>query len=83
MRGRWGANAGTVALSAKAVKSRRVQYGWQMSVDQKTWTNLPTTLKASTVVSGLTAGTVYYFRVQTQTVAALSDWSAIVSILAR
>ncbi len=54
---------------------------WQMSLDSKTWTNLPTTLRASTVVNGLTAGTVYYFRVQTQTVAALSEWSAIVSIM--
>jgi hypothetical protein len=77
-----GANTGTVALFAKAVKrGTRVQYEWQMSVDSKTWTNLPTTLRASTAVSGLTAGTVYYFRVQTQTVAALSDWSAIVSIM--
>ena len=63
-------------------RGKRVQYGWQMSVDQKTWTTLPPTLRASTLVSGLTAGTVYYFRVQSQTVAVLSDWSAIVSIMA-
>ena len=79
---KWGASLGTVLLLAKAVRSNRVQYEWQMSLDAKTWTDLPTTLRASTLVSGLTAGTVYYFRVQTQTVAALSDWSAIVSIMA-
>ena len=79
---KWGANAGTVALLAKAVKSRRVQYGWQMSVDQKTWT-LPHDAEGVDRGQRPDGGHGLYFRVQTQTVAALSDWSAIVSILAR
>jgi hypothetical protein len=77
-----GDNAGTVVLSARASKKRRVDYLWQMSVDQTTWSSLPSTLRASTLVSGLTAGTVYYFRVQTKTVDGLSDWSAIVCVMA-
>jgi hypothetical protein len=72
---------GTVVLLAKALK-KRVSYLWQMSTDSKTWTDLPATVKATTVVTGLTPATVYYFRFRTLTVTGLSDWSVTVSIIA-
>jgi hypothetical protein len=55
---------------------------WQMSTDGKTWTALPPSVKASSVVTGLVPGTLYYFQVRTLTVAGLSEWSVIVSIIA-
>jgi len=72
---------GAAGLYAKAVKGR-ASYQWEMSVDQKTWTDLPATVKASTSVSGLTPSTTYYFRFRTLTVAGLSDWSSVVSFIA-
>lgn len=71
----------TATLSAKALKSK-VAYQWQMSVDQKTWTDLPGTVKATTSVANLTPGTIYYFRFRTLTVAGLSDWSTVASLIA-
>ena len=54
-----------------------------MSTDQKTWTACPNVMKCKTTVPGLTVGTTYYFRVQTQTNKGLSDWSMVVSFVAR
>ncbi len=42
---------GSVKLIAKAVATR-ASYEWQYSIDQKTWTNAPSTLQAKTVISG-------------------------------
>ena len=61
-----GSVSGTVNLIAKAA-ARTAAYAWQYSLDQKTWTPLVVTLQAKTGVPGLTAGTTYYFRVQTVT----------------
>src|SRR5580704_3932372 len=58
-----GSVSGTVVLTSKAA-GKRAAYGWQYSTDQKTWTSLPPTIQAKTGVSGLTVGTLYYFRVQ-------------------
>jgi hypothetical protein len=55
--------AGTVTLSAKAVATKAADNG-QHSTDPKTWMSLPQTLKARTGVSGLTSGTIQYFRRQ-------------------
>jgi hypothetical protein len=71
----------TANLYARAVKGR-ASYEWQMSADQKTWTDLPRTVTAQTSVTGLTPATVYYFRFRTLTVAGLSDWGMVASLIA-
>ncbi len=70
---------GQVRLDVKAQR-RPVTYYWQMSVDQKTWTSLPDTEYAHTLVDGLTAGTLYYFRFRTLTKAGLSDGSPAITV---
>jgi hypothetical protein len=49
--------------------------------DQKTWTSLPETLQTKTGASGLTAGTVYFFRVQVLLPTGEQNWTQIVSLL--
>jgi hypothetical protein len=53
--------SGTVTLHAKAVAPSATYY-WQFSLDQQTWTNVPETMRASTVIAGLTATRMYFFR---------------------
>jgi len=55
-----------------------------VSIDQKTWTPLPTTLVAKTTVSGLTPLPTYSFRhrVLTQK-GGQSDWHQIATLLVR
>jgi hypothetical protein len=77
-----GSVSGTVNLAAKA-PAHRASYAWQYSIDQKTWTSIPQTLQAKTGVSGLTAGTTYYFRVQALTMTGEGDWSQIVSLMVK
>jgi hypothetical protein len=70
-------------LSAKAVKGALI-YQWQMSSDGgKTWVDLPWTKKSSTSVTGLTAATVYSFRVRVLTAAGTSDWTAVITHIAQ
>jgi len=57
--------SGEVELIAKAVAYLAMYY-WEMSEDEEHWTALPETHQASTTVSGLTPGKVYYFRFRTQ-----------------
>jgi hypothetical protein len=75
-----GTASGDVILVAKAV-SHRASYEWQYSTDGKTWTLAPATLQAKTVLSGLTAGTLYYFRVRPVLAAGEQNWSEVVSIV--
>jgi hypothetical protein len=77
-----GSVSGTVNLEVKAA-AKRAAYGWQYSTDQKTWTSLPSTLQAKTSVSGLTAGTTYYFRAQALTASGEGDWGQVVSFLVK
>jgi fibronectin type III domain protein len=72
--------SGSVLLAAKAAADRAA-YDWQYSIDQKTWTEVPQTLKAKTSISGLTAGTMYYFRVQALIKTGEQNWSQVVSVL--
>jgi hypothetical protein len=75
--------SGTVTLAAKAA-AKKAAYNWQYSIDQKTWTSLPQTLKAKTGVSGLTSGTIYYFRGQALTPkGGEGDWGQIVFLLVK
>ena len=78
-----GTVSGTVTLSAKAA-AKKAAYNWQYSIDQKTWTSLPQTLKAKTGVSGLTSATTYYFRSQALTPkGGEGDWGQIISLLVK
>ena len=78
---RYGNAPGKVVLDAKALP-QPVQYHWQMSHDQETWTDLPETFKTKTVLEGLTRATVYSFRLRTVTNHGLSEWSSPVTIVA-
>jgi hypothetical protein len=75
-----GSVSGTVNLVAKSA-APRAAYEWQYSLDQKTWTTLPLTLQAKTGVSGLTAGSTYYFRVQSVIPTGVENWSQVVSLV--
>jgi len=77
-----GSVTGTVTLAAKAA-AKRASYVWQYSTDQKTWTTAPATLQSKSGVSGLTAGTQYYFRVQPLTTAGVGDWSQTVTLIVK
>jgi hypothetical protein len=72
--------AGTVLLIAKAVADEAT-YFWQFSTDQRTWSSTPETMKASTVISGLTSGQTYYFRFRAIARAGHVDYSQVVSLL--
>jgi hypothetical protein len=72
-----GAVTGTASLVAKAVASIAT-YFWRCSLDGKTWTSAPETMKAATTVVGLTPGQSYSFRVRTLTRAGASDFSQVV-----
>jgi hypothetical protein len=79
-----GQGAGIIKLVAKAFTStprQRASYEWQMSTDGINWTNLPGTLQAKTTVSGLTAGSRYYFRFRYLLKTGVQDWSTIVSVV--
>ena len=77
-----GSVTGTVNLIAKAA-GKSAAYSWQYSTDQKTWTSVPQTLRSKAGVSGLTAGTTYYFRVQPLTRTGTEDWSQTVSLIVK
>jgi hypothetical protein len=72
--------SGSVAIVAKAAASEAA-YDWQYSTDQKTWTALPMTMQAKTSATGLTAGTLYYFRVQALTRSGEQDFTQVVSFM--
>jgi outer membrane murein-binding lipoprotein Lpp len=79
---RYGKVPGLAILDAKA-PARKATYFWSMSTDQKIWSDLPQTLKSRTTVSGLTAATIYYFRVRTLTAAGMSEWSMVATYVAQ
>jgi hypothetical protein len=77
-----GGAPGRVVLDAKALP-KPVQYRWQMSTDQVTWTDLPETFNTKTTVEGLVPATIYSFRLRTITRNGASDWSSPVTIVAQ
>jgi hypothetical protein len=79
---RQGGVSGMVLIIAKAL-AFRASYQWQWSSDKTSWSSLPPTLAARTSVSGLTAGTVYYFRFKGLLKTGETDWSQIVSLLVK
>ena len=78
-----GSGSGLVTLTAE-VAARHATYQWQMSTDQKSWTNLALTFRSKTHLGGLTPATTYYFRYQVTTPkTGTADWSQIVSLLVK
>lgn len=54
--------SGSVKLVAKGIESAHAAHDWAMSQDGTNWTPVTPTLAATTVVSGLTKGTIVDFR---------------------
>jgi hypothetical protein len=79
---KYGGLAGTALLVAIAAAHSAIYY-FEYSSDQVHWIACPNVLVSQTTVSGLTVGTMYYFRVRAQTRKGLGDYSLIVPYLAR
>ncbi len=78
-----GANSGSVHLAVKAV-ARRASYDWEWSGDGgKTWTPLPSTLQAKTVVAGLPVATSVQFRYRAVVRTGESDWSQPITLIVK
>ena len=73
--------ASHTALVGKTHVHKKAMFCWEMSVDGKTWTALPTTPLASTLVTGLTLLSTYWFRVSVTVGSTPGTWSQAVSIL--
>jgi hypothetical protein len=56
-------------------------YEWAMSLDQRQWTALPSTKRATVVVNDLTPLTTYAFRHRAVTWDGLTEWSHALSLL--
>jgi hypothetical protein len=78
---KYGNVLGRVVLDTKALP-KPVQYRWQMSTDQTTWTDLRESFTTKTTVEDLVPATVYSFRLRTVTRNGPSEWSPPVTILA-
>jgi hypothetical protein len=78
---RYGGASGLVILDGKAIDGQG-SYQWQMNGGQA-WVDLPPSVVATVVVSGLTPVTLYSFRYRTLTGVGFSDWSVPVTIIAR
>ncbi len=72
--------SGSVGLVALAAAPNAVYY-WQWSTNQETWFDLPDTMTARTLVTGLVPGTIHFFRVHAITRAGLTAWSQVVSLM--
>lgn len=73
---------GSVKLVARSA-GQRASYEWQWSLDQKSWTQLPGTIQARTLVTGLTPMVVVYFRQKSITKSGPGDWGQVVSVMVR
>jgi hypothetical protein len=75
--------SGSARLAAKAA-GLRAAYDWEFSIDGgKTWTTVPTTLQAKTVVTGLPVATSVMFRFRAVIKGGAADWSQPVSLLVK
>jgi hypothetical protein len=72
--------SGEVALAAAAV-ARDAVYFWEFSLNQTNWSSVPETLRASTVITGLTPGQTYYFRFRAVTRKERKDYSQVVRLI--
>ena len=71
---------GSMRLYAKAA-GPRAHYRWQYSPDGKRWFDVPDTMEAETVITGLTPGKLYRFRFRTLTKGVRSGWSQVLSLM--
>ncbi len=71
---KYGPVPGSVDLTAPS-SPKRDPHEWQISADQLTWTNLPSTRRAKTQVTGLPLGVAQHFRHRTLTKDGPSAWS--------
>lgn len=78
--------SGTMKLMVNVKKAtggnKRASFKWQMSTDEKEWTELPSTLKGNTTVSGLTPGVIYFFHFLVILKDGESSWSSSVHLMA-
>jgi cell pole-organizing protein PopZ len=72
--------SGNVSLDAKAV-AHAATYYWQFSLDQQTWTNVPETMRAKALITGLMSARIHYFRFRALTRAGEIGFSQVVSLL--
>jgi len=77
-----GAVSGSVEVIVKAA-AHRASYDWEHSTDRKTWTRLPMTLQARTIVPNLPLGATAYFRSRAVTRTGTSDWSQPISTIVK
>jgi hypothetical protein len=77
-----GDTSGSVQLVAPAAGPAS-SYHWGMSTDGKSFTMLPSTVQASTMVYNLTPGTTYWFRYRPVTRKGEGDWSQIFSLIVK
>lgn len=78
---KFGGLSGTALVIALAAGKSAVYY-FEYSTDQAHWVSVPDVMKCKTTVSGLTVGTMYYFRFRARTRKGLGDYSITVPYLA-
>jgi hypothetical protein len=66
--------AGSALLTVLAV-AHAIAYFWQMSTDKTNWSDITPTKGSKTTVTGLAAGTTYYFRFRVLLKGGYGDWS--------
>ena len=75
--------SGSARLVVKAAAARAA-YDWELSVDGgETWTVVPTTLQARTVVTGLKVATSVMFRFRAVVKGGAADWSQPLSLVVK
>jgi hypothetical protein len=72
-----------VALIIALAAAKAAMYFFEYSTDKENWVPFAQIMKSKTKLSGLTVGTMYYFRVRAQTRKGLGDWTQSVPYLAR
>jgi len=72
--------SGVVKVVAKGIKGGKA-HDWQYGLDGKAWTDLPTSLQASTTVKNLRVGVMTYFRHRFITKAGPEDWGQPISTI--
>ena len=75
-----GVSEGDVILVAQAA-DKRASYKWEYSLNKTVWKEHTTTIKATTVIKGLTPGTRVYFRYKAYTKEGEHGWCQVISII--
>ncbi len=75
-----GVSEGEIILVAQAA-DKRASYKWEYSLNKTVWKEHTTTIKATTVIKGLTPSTRVYFRYKAFTKEGEHGWSQVISII--